>query len=126
MIRQADPAAVNDVRKIGEVLGEATSEGTWERVTEVENILVIDVGGDNSKEALGKAKHLLGKRGWREISQRSPKWLIMESTVWKDVHLSINEFDPIKVETYPEEIGRAIERGKVESESLIFVHVYQV
>lgn len=123
---QADPAVIDNVRGIGKVLGETTTEGTWEGTTEIENILVVDVGSTSSKEALNKAFHLLGERGWKVTSQNIPKRVMMESTIWEDVHLSVDISNSLDVDSYPEEIRRIIGGMEVNPELLLILSIKQL
>ncbi|WP_152990361.1 hypothetical protein [Sphaerimonospora mesophila] len=83
------PGIVQEVRSIGKVLLEKTDEDTWDGITTVTEILVIDVGSLRAREALEKAGNLLRERGWVISAQRLPDWVQMESGEWENVLLSI-------------------------------------
>ena len=95
---RVDPGVLDDVRSIGKVLAEATTEGVaWERGTEITNRFVIDVGGVNASEALKKASDLLRKREREVVTEKIPEFVQMDSVAREDAHLTINAFNPLNV-----------------------------
>ncbi|GAA3444443.1 hypothetical protein [Planomonospora venezuelensis] len=122
MTSKADPAAVDSVRSIGKVLGEDVTEGTWEGTTEVQNELVMDVGGNSAQDALSRAEHLLAGRGWEKVS-KSPEWLIMKSIEWSDVYVSVNTYNHLNVGIYSEKIVKVIEGIGTGLENILFICV---
>ncbi|MEV7006651.1 hypothetical protein [Streptosporangium sp. NPDC051022] len=122
---QVNPAALDDVRGIGKVLGEVTTEGIWSNTKEVINKLAIDTGSANSREAINKAGDLLRKRKWVAVSQSTSEFMQMKSTVWDGVYLTIFPFDSSEIELYPEKAQEAIKKASAGSEALLAVSVGQ-
>ncbi|MGJ6969979.1 hypothetical protein ACSDR0_49780 [Streptosporangium sp. G11] len=71
------------------MLAETKAEVTWDGLTLVREVLIIDVGSPDSRQALGKASGLLQKRGWSITDQQLPRWVAMESSQREDVQLSL-------------------------------------
>lgn len=98
---QVDPAVLDEVRSIGRVIGESTSDDIWEDTNDIITTFVIDVGGKSSPESVAKAIDLLGKRGWKILHSNLPTSLTMESPKWGTDDLVVRPFDPVEVENEP-------------------------
>ncbi|MFF3437582.1 hypothetical protein [Streptosporangium sp. NPDC002721] len=77
------------MRSIVKVLAETTTEVTWDGLTLVKEVLIIDVGGPDSQQALKKANVILQEHGWKDIDQQLPKSITMQSSQWENTRLSL-------------------------------------
>ncbi|MFI6509845.1 hypothetical protein ACIBCT_19760 [Streptosporangium sp. NPDC050855] len=87
---RVDPGVVRDVRSIVKVLAETKDEVTWDGLTLVSEVLVIDVGSADSRQALSRASGLLQEHGWSIIDQQLPESVTMESSQREYVRLSLH------------------------------------
>ncbi|MFJ2034093.1 hypothetical protein [Streptosporangium sp. NPDC087985] len=87
---------------------------------------IEDVRGGEKETFLDlrRADDRPGPRRLKVLAAAEPT-LKMESTKWKDAHLSINAFSPLDFELYPEEIEKMTKEAKVKSEVLLTLSVYQ-
>lgn len=93
---RVDPGVVRDVRSTVRVLAETKAEVTWDGLTLVREVLIIDVGSPDSRQALSKASGLLQERGWSIIDQQLPKSVTMELSQREDVQLSLYGVEFVK------------------------------
>ncbi|WP_440086786.1 hypothetical protein [Streptosporangium sp. LJ11] len=78
------------------MLAETKAEVTWDGLTLVREVLIIDVGSPDSRQALSKASGLLQERGWSIIDQQLPKSVTMELSQREDVQLSLYGVEFVK------------------------------
>ncbi|MEV5897906.1 hypothetical protein [Nonomuraea fuscirosea] len=83
------PELVADLRGTGRVLAATTTEWSWDGTTDVTDVLVLDVGGSSSRDALDRALGTLRARGWK--AEGSPDlWRTrLESDKWDDAYLTV-------------------------------------
>lgn len=86
---RVERAVVDEVRSIGGVIAETTTERHWDGQTPVTNVLVTDMRSTDSRTALEKAIALLKAFGWTIEMRRLPDWVSMRSDRWKDTQLSL-------------------------------------
>ncbi|GAA1012769.1 hypothetical protein Aple_014940 [Acrocarpospora pleiomorpha] len=76
---RVDPGVLSDVRGIGKVVARTTTEYTWEGLTTITDVLVLDVGGVTGKQAVPRASERLVARGWTINIDRLPESVAMDS-----------------------------------------------
>jgi hypothetical protein len=121
---QVDPVILKEVRGIGVLKAETTSRSSVNGRTEITNIIVVDVGTMNSRDALDKAVDSLRKREWTIIAENRPIRALMKSGKFSDVHVSIAPFDPIYHKAEPE-ILKTLAGESVKREALVSLHIYE-
>jgi hypothetical protein len=121
---RVDPAALENIRGIGKVWAEVSIENERNGRSQIENLLVIDVGAASGREALDKAADLLEGRNWMIDTENRPAIVLMESANWKDAHLVLYPFHPAYFEDHPEVLG-ALEKASVKEESLVYLEVFE-
>ncbi|MGI5284445.1 hypothetical protein ACQEVF_14025 [Nonomuraea polychroma] len=112
------------MRSIGRVIGESTSDGIWEDTNDIITKFVIDVGGKSGPESVDKAVDLLGKRGWKVLSENRPTSATMESPKWGNDHLVVRPFHPVEVENEPS-IQGMIKKKSPKPEALVVVWAWE-
>ncbi|GGP06594.1 hypothetical protein [Nonomuraea glycinis] len=112
------------MRGIGVLKAGTTSRSYVNGRTEITNILVVDVGTMNPRDALDKAVDSLRELEWTTIAENRPIRVLMKSGKFSDVHASIAPFDPIYHKTEPE-ILRALAGESGEREALVSLNVYE-
>jgi hypothetical protein len=120
-VYQVTPAALADIRAIGMVRGEESSEVGYAESVEISNTFVIDVGGASAEEAVAKAARLLRDHGWNVlvenqtgVSMRSDKW---------DAYLTLVSFRPGDLAGHPA-ILRTLAGKSVRTDALVIIKVY--
>ncbi|MEV4177005.1 hypothetical protein [Nonomuraea sp. NPDC049709] len=121
---QVDPAVLDEVRSIGRVIGESTSDGIWEDTNDIVTTFVIDVGGESGPESVNKAIDLLGRRGWKISHTNLPTSVTMESPKWESDRLVVRPFDPVEVENEPE-IKEEIKKKRARPAALVVVWAWE-
>ncbi|MEV0347596.1 hypothetical protein AB0H88_17665 [Nonomuraea sp. NPDC050680] len=121
---RVDPAALDDVRGIGEVRAEASHESERDGKTQVSRELVIDVGATSGREALDKAADLLAARKWVITTQNRPTIVLMESARWGETYATLRPFDPAYFEDKPEVLEQ-LKKASVKEEPLVYLDVYE-
>jgi hypothetical protein len=121
---QVDPVIIKEVRGIGVLKAETTSQSYVNGRTEITNVIVVDVGTMNSREALDKVVDGLRKLEWTIIAENRPIRVLMKSGKFPDAHASIAPFDPIYHKTEPE-ILKALAGESGEREALVSLNVYE-
>ncbi len=125
---RVDSGAIRDVRSIGEVLAEATTEEYWDGLTTVIETIVVKVDAGNAEGALEKAGDLLVDRNWSAVAQRFPAWVQMESGKWEKTQISLSSVkfvlessgvDPEKKKAIAEATAQA------RPETLVVLDVYR-
>ncbi|WP_127939413.1 hypothetical protein [Nonomuraea polychroma] len=121
---QVDPAVLDEVRSIGRVIGESTSDGIWEDTNDIITTFVIDVGGKSGPESVDKTVDLLGKRGWKILRENRPTSTTMESPTWENDHLVVRPFHPAEIENEPSIQGMIKEKAP-KPEALVVVWAWE-
>lgn len=125
---RVDPAALNDVRSVGRVLTQATTDEYYDGTTTIDEFLVIDAGGSSAADALGKASEALRNRGWNVKIARIPESVYLVSSKWKEVRVVILAIDNRKsFDGNPvPEAKKAIDdaRALTKSDTLLVAQVY--
>ncbi|MEU7863279.1 hypothetical protein [Nonomuraea sp. NPDC049141] len=121
---RVDPAALNDVRGIGEVRAEASDESERDGRTQVARDLVIDVGATSGRAALDKAADLLAARKWLIKAQNRPTIVLMESARWGETYATLRPFNPAYFEDKPEVLEQ-LKKASAKEESLVYLSVYE-
>jgi hypothetical protein len=99
---EVDPAAVREVSGVGAVIAQTTRELEYENTTQVNQVMIIDVGEEIFADALSLVQDRLQERGWtEEESADVPRQLNMRSTVWDKVYLRVGP--PSLLGTFPAE-----------------------
>jgi hypothetical protein len=75
---RVDPAVVDDVRETVHVLASTEREEYYRNETIVKQELFIDVGGDNTQQALQAASELLSRRGWQIVGVPESEYMVMK------------------------------------------------
>ncbi len=122
---RVDSAVLGDVRSIGKVLGEATTEDPgWEGgESTVTNIFAIDTGTADIREALEKSSDHLLQRKWVITAQRLPETILLEAIDHRGTSLQIDAFHPLKMGEYPEPIKKAVGMS-TNPEELLIVYAF--
>ncbi|MFD1547743.1 hypothetical protein [Nonomuraea guangzhouensis] len=115
---EVDPTAINDARQIGTVVLHAKSEYTWENSTQIDEILVMDVGASDSKEAEIEAHSRLIQQGWTELNAEQ-----VESRKGRHVIVSLDSLDGLEAygATLQAEIEKAVQAASKEADTLVIV-----
>lgn len=121
---QVDPAVLEEVRSVGKVIGESTSEGIWEDTNDIITMFVIDVGGKSGPGSVNRAIDLLGRRGWKILRTNLPTSVTMESPKWGTDQLVVRPFDPVEVENEPE-IQEEIRKKSAKPAALVVVWAWE-
>ncbi|WP_020541180.1 hypothetical protein [Nonomuraea coxensis] len=122
VVLRVEPAALDDIRGIGEVRAESTSESEKDGSRQISHALIIDVGAASGREALDKAAGLLLSRRWKISAENRPTIVSMESSRWEDTRLILRPFHPAYFEDQPEVIEQ-LEESSAEVESLVHADV---
>ncbi|MEV4808083.1 hypothetical protein AB0K18_49555 [Nonomuraea sp. NPDC049421] len=83
---KVDPAAVEEVHDIGTVFTRTMADPIYGNTIQLEDILIMDVGGSGVDEALDIARERLAQRGWKVVGA-SERLLVMESAKWEGTTL---------------------------------------
>ncbi|TYB62183.1 hypothetical protein FXF51_26030 [Nonomuraea sp. PA05] len=108
-----DPAAVEEVRDIGTVFTRTMADPIYDNTIQVEDILIMDVGGSGVDEALDIARGRLAQRGWTVVGT-SERLLVMESAKWKGTTLQaagVERFDSYGADREAEILAAAASRS---------------
>lgn len=120
--QHADSDAVGEIRSIGKVLVESDSRNTWDGVTQVAKILVVDIGSPDKEGVVSAASKLLEKRGWAIIRNNEPDSVWMESHKWDKLGIMIkgigyydshDGIDPVEVNAIKAARARSDSQGIV-------------
>lgn len=85
---EVDSAAVKEVRSVGRVVLQVQSDWTWRSSTQIDEILLMDVGASTYEESYGIAYERLRQLGW---SARGNDGL--ESHKWGHIAISFDALD---------------------------------
>lgn len=121
---RVSPAALDNVRGIGKMLAETSTENATENGRQIENLLVIDVGATSDREALDKAANLLAARKWAIDGENRPTIVFMKHANWPDTHLILRPFDSMYFKDYPE-ILKALKETSVKEEALVYISLFE-
>ncbi|KAA9374093.1 hypothetical protein F5972_33275 [Microbispora cellulosiformans] len=94
------PPVVDDVRRIGGIVADTTSELSWEGHTTVTNVLVVDTRNTDSRKALEKVVALAKGRGWAVDSQGMSDRVSMRSDRWENTRLSLTRIASYQVDEF--------------------------
>ncbi|MEV7008186.1 hypothetical protein [Streptosporangium sp. NPDC051022] len=124
---RVDPAVLDDVRGIGKVLAEATTEtpGQAGGPDKMTNTFVIDVGGVNAQDSLKKARGILLAHKWVSAAEEPPGGVRVKSPAWEGAYLNVRSYGSVTLGNYPEEIKKAVEAA-ADPEVLLIVDTEQV
>jgi hypothetical protein len=133
--KHVDPAAIAEVRSVGHVLAEATSEWYWgdqgPRVTSFNKTFIVDMTSRSSAFALDRARALLVERGWKVDFSTKDGALYLRSEKWADLQLHIYALtDYVRTwgleDSDEPEISEAIRRAQKRSasEALLIMQLY--
>ncbi|WP_344884433.1 hypothetical protein [Nonomuraea antimicrobica] len=123
VVLRVPPAALDDIRSIGAVQAEFSSETGWGDGTQITNVLVVDVGVANGQAALNTATAaLLTERKWTIVTENRPTIVLMHSSQWKNTRLVLRPFHPAYFEDNPDVLA-SLEEASVEKRSLVFLEV---
>ncbi|MBB6350932.1 hypothetical protein FHU36_007504 [Nonomuraea muscovyensis] len=117
---QVDPAVLKDVRSIGKVIAEATSEGVVDRGVDVVNTVVVDIGAKKEGDALNEAVRILERHGWRISADNRPTLVSMDSSKWVNAYLAVRPYNPAYFEYVPKALER-IKQSSTKEESVVSV-----
>ncbi|MET9066098.1 hypothetical protein [Streptosporangium sandarakinum] len=117
------PPALDNVRSIGKVWAETSTENEKDGRRQIENLLIIDVGAASKREALDKASALLVARKWTVSAENRPTIVSMKCTKWKDVTLVLRPFHPAYFEEYPEILNK-LKGLPTEEKSLVYIEIF--
>ncbi|GIH65394.1 hypothetical protein [Microbispora siamensis] len=78
---RVDPDLVAEMRTLGRVVADTTSEWYWEGEHDISAILVVDVGATDAGRALDQVVERLRSHGWKP-STSSVGFVSMESSRW--------------------------------------------
>ncbi|MEV4378227.1 hypothetical protein [Streptosporangium sp. NPDC049644] len=85
---KVDPAAVEEVRSVGRVVLQVQSDWTWEGSTQIDEILLMDVGSPTYEESRNIAYERLRQLGWAERANE-----VLESHKWGHIAISFDSLD---------------------------------
>ncbi|MEU7833402.1 hypothetical protein [Nonomuraea sp. NPDC049129] len=120
---QVAPAVLDNVRGIGSVVEETSSQAAVDGGIEITRTLVVDVEAADAKDALNAAVERLRKREWEILAENRPVKILMKSNKWDKAHLSIATLDPEKSETAPD--PKIAEKILTKKKPLIVIDVYE-
>ncbi|MEO3796334.1 hypothetical protein ABGB14_39565 [Nonomuraea sp. B10E15] len=83
------PELIADLRGTGRVLAATTTEWYWDGLTEITDILVVDVGGSSFREALDRALGILRARGWKAENPPNLWRTHLKSDTWVNVYIAV-------------------------------------
>ncbi|MFE3455873.1 hypothetical protein ACFXJ8_43945 [Nonomuraea sp. NPDC059194] len=114
-------------RAIGR-LAASTTQATWDNVDHIRDVLVIDVGTQNSLLALLEARKSLEGRGWVVLTSHIPELVQMESTKWENVRLVIRPLVGVHGTDYyldskKSDIRRAIEDARARPGAYVTIEI---
>ncbi|WP_405084025.1 hypothetical protein [Microbispora sp. NBC_01389] len=110
-ISRVRPPVVDDVRRIGGIVVDTTSEFSWEGHTTVTNVLVVDTRNTDNRKALETAVALAKGLGWAVDSQRLPDWVSMRSDRWENTQLSLTRIASYQVDEFEDpRLAKVIKR----------------
>ncbi|GAA3529889.1 hypothetical protein GCM10022419_006050 [Nonomuraea rosea] len=115
---EVDSAAVDNARKIGAVVLHTKSEYTYKNSTQIDEILVMDVGASDSEEAAVEARARLLRQGWAELGAG-----LVESRKWRHIIVSFDSLDGLEAygATLKAEIEGAVRAASMEADKLVIV-----
>jgi hypothetical protein len=96
---QVSPAALDEIRHIGIVRAEVSSEIDYDGNLELANTFVIEMGRMGAKESIDKAVKIFRKNGW-EVLGKKGAMASMKSTKW-NAHLVLYLYDKVNLVHYP-------------------------
>ncbi|MEU8252044.1 hypothetical protein [Nonomuraea sp. NPDC048916] len=85
---KVNPAAVEEVRSVGRVILQVQSDYTWEGSTQLDEVLLMDVGSSSYKESRKIVYKRLRQLGWSERGDDS-----LESRKWGHIAISFDSLD---------------------------------
>ncbi|MEO3861739.1 hypothetical protein [Acrocarpospora sp. B8E8] len=71
---------IDDIRSLGTIVAEESSEITWDGLTTITNVFVVDVNGSAATPSLNRAMDLLEEYGWESTHDRRPTSVAMLSS----------------------------------------------
>ncbi|MEU7859857.1 hypothetical protein [Nonomuraea sp. NPDC049141] len=104
---QVDSRVLDDVRSIGKVVAETTSEGDAGGDIEVTNTQVVHVATTKKGNALDEAVKILARRGWNISADNRPTLVGLDSANQPHAYLAISPFDAAYFEDDPQVLERA-------------------
>ncbi|MEU7900280.1 hypothetical protein AB0B45_46540 [Nonomuraea sp. NPDC049152] len=123
VVLRVDPAALDDVRGIGEVQAELNNVSDLEDGgTLISQKMIIDVGGRSGRESLDKAVDLLTARKWVIKGQNRPTIVMMATTRWNDTFLALRPYNSAYFEDNPE-VLKEIKKRSINEESLVYLDI---
>ncbi|MEV6040644.1 hypothetical protein AB0L65_56720 [Nonomuraea sp. NPDC052116] len=94
-VYEVAPDAVDDVRSIGEVVAHATNEWDLDRASQVNHVLLMDVGAASYEDARKTVLDRLRQRGWRGSGPGLASE-VLESPHWEHVLLSVDPLEKLQ------------------------------
>ncbi|MBB5078210.1 hypothetical protein [Nonomuraea endophytica] len=84
---QPPPDVVDEMRAVGKVVASTTTEWFWESYTDIDQVVVVDVGPLNPDDAVATAIRTLRQRGWLPIEDVPNTPLLLESRSWAETRI---------------------------------------
>ncbi|MFD0883229.1 hypothetical protein ACFQ08_01440 [Streptosporangium algeriense] len=116
-------AALDSIRSIGKTRAEISVENEGRDTTQIEHVLVIDIGSPDNRGAFDKAADLLLARKWEVVGERLPLIVLLKSPEWKNTNLTLCPYSAEELEQYPELMAQLKE--PVNEESLVYLSVFE-
>lgn len=116
-------AALDSIRSIGKTRAEISVENEGRDTTQVERLLVIDIGPPNGLGAFDSAVDLLLARKWTVVGERSQLIVFLKSPEWKNTHLILYPYSAKELEQYPELLAQL--KKPFNEESLVYLSVFE-
>ncbi|WP_157594887.1 hypothetical protein [Streptosporangium amethystogenes] len=114
---EVDPAAVKAVRSVGRVVLQTPADFTWEGTTQIDEILVMDVGASNFEEARNMVYERLHQLGWSKLGRHN-----LESHKWKHIIVSFDSLNDLRsYGPLQQKIESAVQVDSAKSTALVLV-----
>jgi hypothetical protein len=122
-----DPAAVTDVRAIGRLVAQTTTDPYDQDTVQVVEILVLDVGASDFSEALTVARARLQQKGWN-VSASGDIIVTMESSRWKGTTTRLGRLEDLESfgAELPPEAKKALQTDTAKSSSYVLASLSTV
>lgn len=114
---KVDGAAVKEVRSLGRVILQVQSDWTWKSTTQIDEILLMDVGASTFEASQDIAYKRLRQLGWSKHGNHS-----LESCKWGHVVVSFDSLDNLEAYGSLEQpIWSAVRAGPAKPTALMLI-----
>ncbi|XVQ83313.1 hypothetical protein ACQP2K_31410 [Microbispora siamensis] len=108
----------------GKILAETVTETTWDGLTAVHRVAIVDVGAEDVTSALDRATKHFQARGWVIVTRTPDLAVVMGSPKWGNARLWLYSLEFIQqIEDLGADVKKAIKKAQTTVEPNVPVYL---